>query len=200
MRAASAPLARPRASLGRDAGAVAAGRYTLRAWVRNRPRREAPDNVSALLEAADGNGRRQRDLTGGRARRRVRGAARHDRAPQGASHPSAHQRQRHRSAVRARRRRRPRTRRSDLGDRRQCLPATCSRRVTAAPARRGDAREEIGELLSVAGPSGGARRCRPSSSSMTSPSSTTRRSICAHVQRFTLGSRRPGSAPRWRRR
>jgi hypothetical protein len=41
----------PELALVRDAGAVAAGRYTLRAWVRSRPKREAPDNVTALVEA-----------------------------------------------------------------------------------------------------------------------------------------------------
>lgn len=43
--------AAPDLALVRESGAVAAGRYTLRAWVRNRPRREAPDNVTARLDA-----------------------------------------------------------------------------------------------------------------------------------------------------
>lgn len=41
----------PTLSLVHEAGPLAAGSYTLRAWVRSRPKREAPDNVSALLEA-----------------------------------------------------------------------------------------------------------------------------------------------------
>lgn len=40
----------------RSAGALGAGRYLLRAWVRNRPRREAPPVVTASLDAATPDG------------------------------------------------------------------------------------------------------------------------------------------------
>ena len=46
----------PELSLGRSAGPVRAGRYSLTAFVRTRPRREAPAQITASIEADTPNG------------------------------------------------------------------------------------------------------------------------------------------------